>query len=150
MSESIARDIAAVLDTKDMREVRARRASEIVRAARNYRWVGIYDVDGDRIELIGHTGPEAPVSVSFSVTEGLSGEAVRTGTTAIANDVARDPRYLPAFESTGSEMIVPIPGAESGIVIGTLDVESDRVGAFTGEDRDFVETCALALMALYE
>ena len=68
----------------------------------------------------------------------------------ISNDVANDPRYLTAFESTGSEMIVPILGAESGIVIGTLDVESERLGAFGGEDRDFVERCATALMALYE
>lgn len=150
MSDSIVRDLAAVLDTAELREVRARRAAEIVRKARGYRWVGIYDVDDDRIELLGHTGPEAPVFVSFSATEGLSGEAVRTRTTVISNDVANDPRYLTAFESTGSEMIVPILGAESGIVIGTLDVESERLGAFGGEDSDFVERCATALMALYE
>ena len=150
MSQSIARDIAAVLDTDDRREVRARRAAEIVRAARGYRWVGIYDVDDDRIELIGHTGPDAPVFVSFSTSEGLSGEAVRTRATIVSNDVAQDPRYLTAFESTGSEMIVPILGAESGIAIGTLDVESERKNAFGDDDRDFVERCATALIALYE
>jgi putative methionine-R-sulfoxide reductase with GAF domain len=147
---STTRDLAAVLDTLDMREVRARRAAEIVRAARNYRWVGIYDVDDDRIELLGHTGVQAPVFVEFSAAEGLTGEAVRTRATVISNDVANDPRYLTAFESTGSEMIVPILGAESGIAIGTLDVESDRVSAFTDDDRDFVERCATALMPLFE
>ena len=50
--------------------MRARRAAEIVRKARGYRWVGIYDVDDDRIELLGHTGPQAPVFVSFSATRG--------------------------------------------------------------------------------
>jgi putative methionine-R-sulfoxide reductase with GAF domain len=150
MSDAIVRDLAAVLDAREMRETRARKAAEIVRAAGRYRWVGIYDVDDDRIELIGHTGPQAPAFVSFSVAEGLSGEAVRTRTTVVSNDVANDARYLTAFESTGSEMVVPIPGAESGIAIGTLDVESDRIGAFGDEDRDFVEKCALALVALYE
>jgi putative methionine-R-sulfoxide reductase with GAF domain len=150
MSDSIVRDLAAVLDTLDMREVRARRAAEIVRAARNYRWVGVYDVDDDRVELVGHTGVRAPVFVEFSTAKGLTGEAVRTRGTVICNDVAGDPRYLTAFESTGSEMIVPILGAESGIAIGTLDVESDRVGAFTDDDRDFVERCATALMPLFE
>jgi putative methionine-R-sulfoxide reductase with GAF domain len=150
MSDATRRELAAVLETNAMREVRAKHAAEIVRASRNYRWVGIYDVDDDRIELLGHTGVQAPVFVEFSAAEGLSGEAVRTRTTVISNDVAHDSRYLTAFESTGSEMIVPILGAESGIAIGTLDVESERVGAFGDEDRDFVERCATALMPLFE
>jgi putative methionine-R-sulfoxide reductase with GAF domain len=147
---TVKRDLAAALDTLEMREVRARRAAEIVRTAQNYRWVGIYDVGDDRIVLLGHTGPDAPAFVEIPIAEGLSGEAVRTRATVISNDVARDPRYLTAFVSTGSEMIVPILGAESGIVIGTLDVESDRAGAFADDDRDFVESCATALMPLYE
>jgi putative methionine-R-sulfoxide reductase with GAF domain len=150
VSDSTTRELAAVLDTTEMREVRARRAAEIVRVARNYRWVGIYDVDDDRVELLGHTGVQAPVFVEFSAEEGLSGEAIRTRATVISNDVANDARYLTAFESTGSEMIVPILGAESGIAIGTLDVESERVDAFTEQDRDFVERCATALMPLFE
>ena len=146
----VRRELAAALDTSELREVRARRAAEVVRAAGGYRWVGVYDVDDDRIELLGHTGPNAPVFVSFSAEEGLSGEAVRTRCTVVSNDVAHDPRYLTAFASTGAEMIVPILGAESGIAIGTLDVESDRTGAFGDEDRDFVERCATALMPLFE
>lgn len=150
MKDAIAREIAAAVETNELREVRAQRAAEIVRAAREYRWVGIYDVDDAEIELIGHTGVQAPAFVHFAVTQGLSGEAVRTRATVISNDVAKNPHYLTAFESTGSEMIVPILGAESGIAIGTLDVESERVGAFADEDRAFVERCALALMPLFE
>lgn len=150
MSDDLRRELSAALDTSVLREVRARHAAEVVRAARGYRWVGIYDVDDDRIELLGHTGPDAPVFVSFSADEGLSGEAVRTRCTVVSNDVAHDPRYLTAFATTGAEMIVPILGAESGIAIGTLDVESDRTGAFGDDDRDFVEGCATALMPLFE
>ncbi|HEY1656205.1 MAG TPA: GAF domain-containing protein [Candidatus Tumulicola sp.] len=150
MRGSILRELAAAVDAAKPREERARHAAAIVCAARGYRWVGIYDVADDRIELLGHSGPQVPASPSFSVARGLSGEAVRTQATVVANDVARDPRYLPAFSSTGSEMIVPILGAESGIAIGTLDVESERVGAFGEDDREFVEACAVALVALYE
>ena len=150
MSDPIARELAIALETAELREVRARRAAEIVRAARNYRWVGIYEVDDDRLSMLGHTGPAAPVFSSFEATQGLSGEAVRTRATTISNDVACDPRYLTTFESTGSEAIVPILGAESGIVIGTLDAESDRVGAFEAADAAFLEVCATALMPLFE
>ncbi len=62
----------------------------------------------------------------------------------------QDPRYLTAFASTGSEAIVPILGAESGVVIGTLDVESDRAGAFSSEDVVFLEDCAAVLRPLFD
>jgi GAF domain-containing protein len=150
VTDDLLHRIAGVLDTTEMREVRARHAAEAVRDARGYRWVGIYDVGDSEIELIGHTGVQAPAHVRFSVEEGLSGEAVRTRATVISNDVANDPRYLTAFASTGSETIVPILGAETGLVIGTLDVESDRVDAFGDDDRRFLETCAQALMPLFE
>jgi putative methionine-R-sulfoxide reductase with GAF domain len=51
----------------------------------------------------------------------------------ISNDVAGDPRYLTALESTGSEMIVPIVD-DNGVVVGTVDVESGSVGAFDERD----------------
>lgn len=150
MSDDVVRQLGALLDTTEMREVRAEHAAEAVRAARNYRWVGIYDVDDSEIELIGHTGVQAPAYIRFPIDQGLSGEAVRTRETVVCNDVASDPRYLTAFGSTGSETIVPILGAETGMVIGTLDVESDRRDAFNDDDRSFLEACAQALMPLFE
>lgn len=138
MTDTSLREIAVVLDTTEMREVRARHAAEVIRAARNYRWVGIYDVGDSEIDLIGHTGVQAPAFIHFPVTEGLSGEAVRTRATVVSNDAGR------------SEAIVPILGAESGIVIGTLDVESDRVTAFGDDDQRFLESCAQALVPIFE
>jgi putative methionine-R-sulfoxide reductase with GAF domain len=150
VKDAVVRELAATLDTTEMREVRAQRAAEIVRAARNYRWVGVYEVDDDRITILGHSGPTAPAFPSFEAFEGLSGEAVRTRAPVVSNDVSRDSRYRTTFESTGSETVVPILGAESGIVIGTLDVESERIGAFGRADEEFLEACAMALMPLFE
>lgn len=134
MSDEVVRQLGVLLDTTEMREVRAHRAAEAVRAARGYRWVGIYDVDDDKTELIGHTGAQAAVDVRASADEGLGGEAVRTRGTVLSGDTA----------------IVPILGAETGIVIGTLDVENAEKHGFTAEDRRFLETCAQALMPLFE
>jgi L-methionine (R)-S-oxide reductase len=92
----------------------------------------------------------SPAHTRFSIDQGLSGDAVRRRTTVVSNDVANDPRYLAAFENTGSETIVPVLGAESGIVIGTLDVESDRVDAFSRDDVAFLEECAAVLRPLYD
>jgi L-methionine (R)-S-oxide reductase len=145
----IARRIAEAADSESPRAERARASAEIVRAARDYRWVGIYDVGDEKISLLAHTGAP-PAHPRFSLTEGLSGEAVRTRATVMSNDVGSDPRYLTAFDSTGSEIIVPVLGAESGIVIGTLDVESDLAGAFSEEDVSFLEECAAVLRPLYD
>ncbi len=146
----LSRSLALAVDAESPREERARAAVEMVRDARGYRWVGIYDVDDEDVVLIGHTGSSQPEHPRFAVTQGLSGEAVRSRATVVSNDVARDPRYLVAFQGTGSEIVVPVLGAESGIVIGTLDVESDRIGAFSQDDVSFVEECAAALRPLYD
>ena len=142
--------LAEILDTTEIRELRAQHAAKAIIDTGGYRWAGIYDVGDSEIELIGHTGVQAPAFIRFPIDRGLSGEAVRMRQTVVSNDVANDPRYLEAFESTGSEIIVPILGAETGLVIGTLDVESDRVNAFCEDDRQFLESCAQALMPLFE
>lgn len=116
----------------EIRAVRARHAANAIRAARGYRWVGIHDVGDEELDLIGHTGVQAPVDVRESVTQGLNGRAIESRETVVSGDTA----------------IVPILGAETGVVIGTLDVESDA--AFTGEDLRFLETSAQALMPLFE
>ena len=136
MSASIARELLAAVEAPEDRHARAARAAEIVREARGYRWAGVYEVDDDCIGLLGQTGNDRDASVAFSVAEGLSGEAVRTRRTVVA----------PA----GSQMIVPILGAESGIAIGTLEIESKAGAALTDDDRDFAEACAGTLIALFE
>jgi L-methionine (R)-S-oxide reductase len=128
------------------REQRAREAADIIRSAGNYRWVGIYDVLESEIAAIGWTG-EAPSFPRFKRTEGLNGEAVRLGRAVIANDVAQRANYLTTFGSTRSEMIVPVRDSTRGI-IGTIDVESDRLDAFGEEDVRFVERCAKKIASI--
>lgn len=134
MSDAVVAQLGVILDTTEMREVRAQHAAEAIRAARAYRWVGIYDVDDTEIELIGHTGVQARVDVRGSADAGLNGKAIASRDTVVSGDTA----------------IVPILGAETGMVIGTLDVESDKRDAFTDDDRRFLEACALALIPLFE
>ncbi len=120
----------------------------MIRAARNYRWVGIYHVLEDEIAVIGWTG-DAPALPRFPRTQGLNGESARTGAPLVVNDVSRDPRYLTTFGSTRSEMIVPIRSS-AGQIMGTIDVESDRVNAFGEDNVRFVEQCAMTLARIFE
>lgn len=103
------------------------------------------------IAALAWTGSEARAFPRFSATQGLNGAAVRSGQTVSVPVVARDPRYLTAFGTTRSEVVVLVRGPErgGGAVRGTIDVESERVSAFGGEDVAFLEACAEALAPLW-
>ena len=130
------------------RAEQAKRAAEIIRAAGNYRWVGIYDVTEETIAAVGWTGIEPPAYPVFPVTQGLCGAAVGSRAPVIVADVTKDTRYLTTFGSTRSEMIVPAPSSD-GKVVGVIDVESERVNAFAKSDASFVSECALALAGFW-
>src|SRR5262249_23078498 len=82
------------------RHTRAGRAAECIRAARGYRWVGLYDVRTSHIIAIAWTGSTAPAHPSFPRSQGLNGVAVRTGSRIVVQDVREDGRYLTTFGTT--------------------------------------------------
>lgn len=67
-----------------------------------------------------------------------------------SGDVARDTHYLTAFGTTRSEIIVPVFDAMRNTVLGTIDVESERLQAFSDEDQVFLEDCAEIIRSLWE
>ena len=127
---------------------KARIVAETIRRAGNYRWVGLYDVADHHITAVAWTGLNAPENPRFADTAGINGRAVHNRRTVIVSDVLLDPDYLTTFSSTRSEMVVPICDLSSR-VFGTIDVESDRVNAFTLRDIEFVETWARAAAPLW-
>jgi L-methionine (R)-S-oxide reductase len=122
--------------------------AERIRAAGGYRWVGLYAVTGVDIRAVAWTGPVAPAFPRFPREMGLNGVAVRTVAPVVCQDVANDPRYLTAFPTTGSEAVFPVL-SESGEVIGTIDVESDRQNAFSADDESFLLECAARVRPLW-
>src|SRR5438874_4258416 len=104
-------------------EVRAQRIADLVRAGTARRWVGVYRVDADEVVNLAWSGPAPPAHPRFAIGAGLTGAAIESRRTVVSNDVASDPRYLTALDSTGSELIVPV--LVDGRVAGTLDVEAE-------------------------
>jgi L-methionine (R)-S-oxide reductase len=147
MDESVLAHLDEMVVTELSRAMRAGRAADAIRQATHARWVGIYTVVDNVVTNEAWSGPGAPAHPSFPVTEGLTAHAVRTGSVALSNDVARDPRYLTNQEDSGSELIVPI--LVDGGVVGTLDVESDGIGSFDGAAVVRYENLAAALRPLW-
>jgi putative methionine-R-sulfoxide reductase with GAF domain len=128
-------------------EDRARRIADLVRTKTGRRWVGIYRVTSNDVVNLAWSGPAPPAYPRFPATRGLTGAAIASRSSVVSNDVARDPRYLTALQSTGSELILPV--LVEGRVVGTLDVEDERIGAFDDDDQALFEQLAQALTGLY-
>jgi putative methionine-R-sulfoxide reductase with GAF domain len=117
---------------------RMKQLVEMIRAARNYRWVAVYKIVKDEFVILADTGSEPPAYPRFPIKQGLCGAALESGKPIIVGDVHKDVRYLPAFHTTRSEIIVPMRNEHSHI-LGMLDADSDKLNAFGEEDRQFLE-----------
>jgi len=142
MNGYFAAELADAMASDDPLD-RAGRAAAAIRRYGGYRWVGLYDVSDDGIEIVGWDGPGPPAHPRFPRTEGLSGAVVATGEVVMVGDVASDARYLITHGTTRSEIVVPI--RHRGVVVGLIDVESEVPDAFDGDDRTFLERCAAVL-----
>ena len=112
----------------------------------SYDWVGIYWVDGRDLVLEPWTGPQATEHTRLPIGTGVCGAAAESGRTEIVGDVNADPRYLPCFASTKSEIVVPI--FDGGEVIGEIDIDGSDLDAFDATDARFLEEIAAFLAPL--
>lgn len=68
---------------------------------------------------------------------GVTGYVAATGKSYLCEDASKDPLYLEAIDRAGSSLTVPLMLHD--LVIGTINVESSKVGAFDADDMQFLE-----------
>ena len=132
----------------DDRAAKAKRLAELMQTLGSYRWVGVYDVGPEQVSMIAWSGPNAPGISNFPGDQRPDRRGDSRKKAVIVGDVRTDPRYLTAFGSTLSEIIVPVLSPD-GRVIGTVDVESENANAFTDRDREMIEQCIQAALPLW-
>lgn len=106
----------------------------------HYSWVGIYIIRGSHLILGPWKGPNATEHTRIPIGKGICGSAAKTGKTEVIDDVHSDNRYLACFVSTKSEIVVLIK--KDGKIVGEIDIDSDKIGAFTIKDKIFLEKIA--------
>jgi putative methionine-R-sulfoxide reductase with GAF domain len=141
--------IRSIAAGSDDRAAKAKRLAELIAKLGEYRWVGVYDVGAEQVSIIAWSGASAPEHPTFPVGKGLTGAAIEQKRAVVAGDVRSDPRYLTAFGSTVSEIIVPVLAPGENRVIGTVDVESELTNAFSARDQQMIEQCAQAALPLW-
>jgi putative methionine-R-sulfoxide reductase with GAF domain len=148
MTHDLVERVAHVSGGPGSRAHRALLAADLIRRETGHRWVGIYSVARGTVVLQAWSGPAAPAYPEFPADRGLTGAAIAARDVVVSNDVAADPRYLTNSETTGSELIAPVLAATR--VIGAVDLESDRTGAFSEADVDLARRLATAVASLWD
>src|SRR6266699_3026753 len=81
--------------------------------------------------------PLAASKLKLKLGEGVTGWVARAGKPARVGDVSKDTRYVMVRRNVRSELAVPLE--VNGVVRGVLNVDSDRVNAFTSENQDLLQ-----------
>lgn len=92
--------------------------------------------------LAGGMSAEAKSLAIYALNEGngISGYVAASGRSYICADVTKDSRYLPGIDNARSSLTVPLRLNDQ--IVGILNVESERVAAFSEDDRQFAEIFA--------
>jgi CheY-like chemotaxis protein len=106
--------------------------------------IRLIDDKTGKLELVMASGlpPEAMEVELYAKREGngIMGYVAATGRSYLCADVTQDKRYVIGLHNARSSLTVPLRLHDR--IIGAFNVESERVGAFTEEDRQFAEMFA--------
>lgn len=139
---------ALTVQTLDLDEL-LRGVTDIVRRVVAYDLLAILLYDAKRKELrirhgVGHR-EEILKHLSLKLGEGIVGAAAVSRDAVLVPDVRLDDRYLPTSDIVRCEMSVPM--VVRNRLVGVIDVQSTRVGAFKNYDRSMLSLIASRVAA---
>jgi serine phosphatase RsbU (regulator of sigma subunit)/putative methionine-R-sulfoxide reductase with GAF domain len=131
------RAATSILNLRKMME----KVAELIFERIGFQYVHLFTVHPIRRQIIYEAGGAKSHALEGYIfdlddTEGIIPWVARNAETALVNDVTRDPRYhlspLPPADAK-AELCVPL--IFNNEVVGILDVQADKLNAFTAEDR---------------
>jgi signal transduction histidine kinase len=136
-SAKVSREVTAILDIDRLLS----RVVELIRQAFDYYSVQIFLVDAQTDRLVLHAASgeggwrltSDGLSLPIDGTS-LNSTAVRRSEALLVNDVSKEPRFwiTDSLPNTRSELVIPLRVGQQ--VIGTLDVQMDRINGFREDD----------------
>ncbi len=92
--------------------------------------------------------PDFPLGVRLPTSVGIMGYVARTGEPVLERDVRTNPYYFAGRSGTLSELCVPIKIGKE--VVGVINLESQKLGAFNERHLSFLQTLAAQLGVVME
>jgi L-methionine (R)-S-oxide reductase len=123
-------------------------AMELLDTLPDYNWSGIYRLEGEKLLLDAYVG-EPTDHTEIPVGRGVCGTAVAEDKNQVIEDVRELTNYLSCSVKTRSEIVVLIRDSE-GKILGQIDIDGHRVGAFDKSDEAFLEKMAEILAQRWE
>ncbi len=143
----IAREFSQILQLEELLQ----RVCELVHEIIPYDAFSIFlpDADGGTLEhYFGVRFDERVQWRSIAFGAGLVGHAFVDGKAILVDDTEKDDRYLGLIQGIRSEVAVPLMLKD--VVIGVLDLESERVGWFTEDNLQTLTLLAPQVAAAIE
>lgn len=103
----------------------------IARTFAHFKWVGVYWLRGEMLELGPYAGPPTE-HTRIAVGQGVCGTAIAEGRNQIVPDVRAVKNYLACSTTTRSEIVVLMHRGDE--IIGQIDADGDETGAFDTSD----------------
>ena len=112
--------------------------SALVHNAFGYLWTGFYRVvtPGEMLRVGPYQGSLGCLEIAFG--RGVCGTAAVERRTIIVPDVEKFPGHISCDSRSRSEIVVPVSSAR-GDLLGVLDVDSEQLDSFDGEDQRGLE-----------
>ncbi len=107
-----------------------------------FEFATFFIVEERTLRLVAHRGYPKKLNVIMPLNgnKGVSLKVAKTGKPVFVPDIRRERAYVPGRPGMLSELAVPIKIGDT--VLGVLNVESERFGAFGGSDRELLEILA--------
>ncbi|HMZ07973.1 MAG TPA: GAF domain-containing protein, partial [Anaerolineales bacterium] len=146
----VSKSVTSTLDLSEM----MRDAVALINEKFGYPHVSLFTVHPNRRLIMYEAGSGKRskklegFTISLDDEKGIMPWVARNGKTVLANDVAKDERYIPSPlppKNTKSELCVPLVFNER--VLGLLDIQSDELNAFTEDDKVMFEAVADTMAA---
>lgn len=137
-----------VTSTLDLSEL-MHKTAELIHEKFEFSFVHLFTVHPNRRQIIYEAGSGARSKnlegyiISLDEQQGIIPWVARQGESMLVNDINHEPRYVPSPfppKDTRSELCVPLIFDKR--VVGALDVQSNRLNAFTEDDRLIFEAIA--------
>ena len=136
----ISNVIHSTLDPEEALNLILREAIRVMRATSGS--VVLVNPTNGLLEIQASQGlPHSARQLRLRVGEGITGWVARAGQPARVSDVRADPRYITVNSRARSELAVPLE--VQGEVRGVLNVDSDRLDAFSAADQELLQALAV-------
>lgn len=133
--ETLLPQIASVIEDEPDMIANMANVAAMLHETFRFWWTGFYRVQGEQLVLGPFQGPLACTRIAKG--RGVCGTAWQEAQTLVVKDVHQFPGHIACSSASQSEIVVPI--LKDDVVIGVLDIDSEKPALFDGVDAFYLE-----------